>query len=247
MPVGNLIMTRKTPLLFLILTLCVLALGGCKKANRNPVQNQSGPNSPPGPVVANAAEVQMLNAAAKGDLAGVKYLLDNGGRVNAQDGEGRTALMEASYYDHADVVLLLLNRGADLSLKKRDGATASILASGHKEVQNILAGVSDLVSAAGNGDNTKVATLANKGVPVNAHNEVGSTALAEASWNGHLDTVKLLLEKGADPSIRKTDGALPADLAASQKHPDIADLLTASAKGGQGSPATPVPSTSASK
>jgi len=49
--------------------------------------------------------------------------------------------------------------------------------------------------------------------------------LTEAAWNGHTDTVKLLLENGANPNIRKADGATAVALATGQKHQDIVDLL----------------------
>ena len=44
----------------------------------------------------------------------------------------------------------------------------------------------------------KVRSLIDAGADVNAADEDGDTALMNAAWNGHVETVKLLLEAGAD-------------------------------------------------
>lgn len=56
----------------------------------------------------------LVDAAAGGALARVQQLLDGGVRVDATDSEGRTALMAAAAFGHADIVRLLLERGADV-------------------------------------------------------------------------------------------------------------------------------------
>ena len=49
--------------------------------------------------------------------------------------------------------------------------------------------------------------LLSKGANVNAQNRLGSTPLAEPVMARRLDCVQLLLERGADPTIRDNDGA----------------------------------------
>ena len=60
---------------------------------------------------------QMWEAARKGDVAAVTAALDKGADVNAKFRYGATALFKAAERGHADVVKLLLARGADASVK----------------------------------------------------------------------------------------------------------------------------------
>ena len=58
----------------------------------------------------------------------VRLLLERGARVNTADDRGMTPLMIAASMDHAEVAELLLARGADASLKDKDGRSAADLA-----------------------------------------------------------------------------------------------------------------------
>jgi uncharacterized protein len=57
----------------------------------------------------------------------VRYLVDAGARVDDRDARGRTALMIAAEGGHAEIVALLLARGADQSLKDQAGKRAADL------------------------------------------------------------------------------------------------------------------------
>jgi ankyrin repeat protein len=46
-----------------------------------------------------------------------------------------------------------------------------------------------------------------------------------AAGQGHMQTVKLLLAKGADKSLKDERGLTAFDMAKEAKHPDIATLL----------------------
>lgn len=70
-------------------------------------------------------------AAGEGKLSAVRYLLDEGANVNARENLGRTALAEAAYYGHVDVVKELLLHGADINEVSDDG-TALDIAIGRK-------------------------------------------------------------------------------------------------------------------
>jgi ankyrin repeat protein len=235
----------------LILTIAILTvLAGCGKGTETTQAPASSPvpmaSAPGVPATAqlNENEIALLEAAAKGDAAKVKSLLDQGVNVNLKGSDGRTPLTEAAFAGHAEVVKLLLDKGGDPSLKKNDGADAFALGASHKEVAEIFQGISSLIEAASAGDTRTVKTLLDKGVSPNAKDAGGRTALTEAAWNGHTETIKLLLEKGADPNIKKSDGASPADLAKGQGHKDIEDMLNKAASGARPSPvasaATPV-------
>ena len=78
----------------------------------------------------------LMWAAGYSDEAGVNdvtevmtLFLDHGARIDDQDNRGRTALMIAAELNHAAAVDLLLARGADKSLKDKQGKTAGDLTS----------------------------------------------------------------------------------------------------------------------
>jgi ankyrin repeat protein len=169
-------------------------------------------------------DTAMLEAAAKGDNARVKELLDKGVNVNMRGGDRNTPIMEATYGGHLDTVKLLLDHGADLSAKKNDGATPMTLTP-KKDILDLFKDVNSLVEAASKGTNQVVKELIEKGTPVNGLDQFGHSALTESSYNGKTETVKLLLDKGADPNIKKSDDQTPLSLATGQKHPDIVKLL----------------------
>jgi len=81
----------------------------------------------------NGASRQMPNgksnmltyASCSGNIQAVEYLLDQGYyNINDQDAEGRTALIEAAAGGHKALYDMLVERGADLSIKDNDGKTA---------------------------------------------------------------------------------------------------------------------------
>jgi outer membrane protein assembly factor BamB len=90
---------------------------------------------------AGAAEPQeeLWEAARLGDTAAVKTLLDAGVSPNAEFREGGTALLFASQRGHAEVIKLLLERGADVHAKDRlNDWTALHFSIAYPEVVRIL-------------------------------------------------------------------------------------------------------------
>ena len=118
--------------------------------------------------------------------------------------------------------------GLNACLSKEPGPAAPKTANGSNapaKPMGLPANDLALLNAAGKGDNAKVTELLAQGANVNVQNAAGGTPLIEAVYNNHADTVKLLLEKGADPNVRKTDGATALGFA--QKYPPIVELLKA--------------------
>jgi uncharacterized protein len=76
----------------------------------------------------------LMWAAGHSDEAGVQdvvavmtMLLDGGAHIDDADNRGRTALMIAAELNHAEAVDLLIARGADKTLKDKEGKRASDL------------------------------------------------------------------------------------------------------------------------
>ena len=69
------------------------------------------------------SKIPLMYAAGRGQVAVVRFLLERGADINAEDGDGQTALMKALGYNHPTVVQLLLERGADCCKPDRLGRT----------------------------------------------------------------------------------------------------------------------------
>ena len=84
---------------------------------------------------------EMANAAAQGDITTVKTMLARGASPNAEDTDGvKMALTSAAENGHANIVQLLLQRGADVRKIDGTGKTAlqSAVAAKHPKVAQML-------------------------------------------------------------------------------------------------------------
>jgi len=72
-----------------------------------------------------------------GDIKTVEFLLAKGAHVNAQDANGKTALMLSLYKKYNDISLSLIHHDADLELVSDDNSTAFSLA-GVKNKEELL-------------------------------------------------------------------------------------------------------------
>jgi ankyrin repeat protein len=177
----------------------------------------------------------LLHVAAAGRSPEVvQLLLERQADVNRKDSRGNTPLhIAAQFQGVQEVIRLLLTFGADLTLQNDDGNTALLLACeyGHMAaVQLILKELRrrSTLSSAFNASNKAGRTpisfaledeallelLFEYGVDINARNDQGNTALHLAAFHSHLDTVRLLLQRGA-LSLPNADGLTPAALATS--------------------------------
>jgi ankyrin repeat protein len=63
------------------------------------------------------------------------------------------------------------------------------------------------------------------GEDVNEKDENGGTPLQVATYEGHKETVELLIANGADVNAKDKDGETPLNWAIKNKHTETADLL----------------------
>jgi len=131
----------------------------------------------------------LIDAAYRGDLKAVHMLLDMGADANSRD-EGlgnnrRTVLIAATENGHYDIVMALLNRGADVNARGLGGRTA-------------------LVAAALKGHLAMVRALLEKGADVNVRDFNGNSALKLVSGEQREDIVSTLVSHGAVPDTNIT-------------------------------------------
>jgi len=160
--------------------------------------------------------------------------------VNSQRvDDSSSPLHLASRGGHVDLARMLVERGADVSTKKKDRLTALHSASygGHVDLARMLiehgADVSaqnedgwtalHLASEYGHVDFARM--LIERGADVSAQNEDGWTVLHSASYNGHLDLAQMLVELDGDVSAQNKDGSTTLHLASHNGHADLARML----------------------
>lgn len=84
-------------------------------------------------------------------------------------------------------------------------------------------GLNELMKCAADGNVVRVQELlAFRAMNVNARSATGSTALFYAARNGHTEIIELLLQAGADSSIKNDKGATAADIAHKFGHAESA-------------------------
>lgn len=72
--------------------------------------------------------------------------------------------------------------------------------------EDAVAFAQGIFELARNGGAGPLSVMLDAGVPVNMRTSEGETLLMLASKHGHTETVRLLLEKGADPEARDQNG-----------------------------------------
>jgi len=165
-------------------------------------------------------------------------LLQRGLDPLACDPHGMAALHHAVEHGRADLVQRLLLAGASPEQRAVDGRTplGIALACGRRDLADWLdwhgwhlparpLRPADLPAAAIVGDLAAVRRLLTLGLPVNATDAQGCTALLRAAGGGHRALVDLLLAHGADPALPAKTGATPLSAAVSMRHPEIVDRL----------------------
>ena len=133
-----------------------------------------------------AGPSDIANAAMAKDAAAVKKLLKEGNDVNGAQGDGMTALHWAALNGDAELASMLLFAGANVGAKTRIG------------------GYTPLHLAAQIGNASVIAPLVAAGAQVGMLTATGATALMQAAHSGSADSVRILLENGADPNIKET-------------------------------------------
>ncbi|XP_044528716.1 2-5A-dependent ribonuclease [Gracilinanus agilis] len=168
----------------------------------------------------------LIQAVQKGDRGLVLQLLEEGADINVRAKGGWTPLHNAVKEGKEEIVQLLLDKGADPHIRKDNGATPFIVAGIMGDVKLLrlflskgadvnehdIHGFTAFMEAACYGKVEALEFLYKNGANVNLGRQTseeqkklgkgGTTALMDAAQNGHVDALKILLEKmGADVNV----------------------------------------------
>jgi ankyrin repeat protein len=179
-------------------------------------------------------------ASKNGCERAVRWLLNSDPAfVNSKDKDDESPLYIAAEQGNKAVVVLLLDKGADVDVLGRRYGTAMQAAShnGYKEIVTLLVDRGADVNAQGGhygnalqaasaeGHKEMVTLLLDKGANIHAKGGHCGSALQEASAGGHREIVTLLLDRGAE--INAPDGHHGSALqeASAGGHREIVTLL----------------------
>ncbi len=167
-------------------------------------------------------------------------LLAIGCAPDARDARGVTALQLACTLGREAAVRLLVRAGASPELRTPNGETALgiALAAGRGDLAMWLdwrgwrlplrpLHATDLPAAAMVGDAGAVQRLLDLGLPIDAIDSQGCSALLRAAGGGQLGVVEILLQRGADTGRAAATGATALSAAVSMRHPQIVEQLLA--------------------
>ncbi|WP_300367810.1 ankyrin repeat domain-containing protein [Brachyspira sp.] len=167
-----------------------------------------------------------FSAVHSGDIKSVKKHIDRGINVNLQDERRRTPLMIATYKNDIKMAKLLVDNGADVNIQDEKLNSPFLYAAARgligivkltykeadtRNVLNIFGG-NALIPACEKGHlGTVKFLLENTDIDVNHVNHLSCTALLEVVILGndsliYVEIVKLLLEHGADKTIKDKKG-----------------------------------------
>jgi ankyrin repeat protein len=162
-------------------------------------------------LVHSGAKLDPVSAAAAGDKKRVvECLAEDKAFLEEHSKDGWTALHLASYFGHKEIVQLLLEAGAPVLARSKNGMNNH-----------------PLHAAAAGKSRDIVAMLLSAGAEVNATQSGGWTALHAAAQDGDAEMVKLLLMNGADPDLRADNGQSALDLAMGKGAQEVVDMLEA--------------------
>ena len=168
----------------------------------------------------------------------IDSLLALGVDPNQRDGRGHPAIHVAAALGREAALRGLIRAGALPQARSPDGQTAlgMALSAGRSDLSHWLEWrgwslpgrplqAADLPAAAIAGDLDAVQRLLDLGLPADATDAQGCTALLRAAGGGHGDIVERLLGTGANLNASARTGATPLSAAISMRHAAVVDRL----------------------
>jgi len=189
-------------------------------------------------------------AAARGDAAGIPRQAASGADPNARDGHGRTPLHVAAYRAQFEAMRALVKAGADPNALENDRYDIATIAAVANDLPVLRLALqlgcragnvtsrydgTALIAAAHLGHAEVVRELIRAGAPLDHVNNLGWTALIESVVLGdggprHTDTLKALVEAGANVHLSDRSGVSPLALARGRGYREMVTILERAGK-----------------
>jgi ankyrin len=158
-----------------------------------------------------AGDTPLMSVTRVGRADAVTLLLDRGATVDAADATyQQTPLMVAVRENHPDIVKLLIARGASVNARTRVGRTPGWV------LPNSQPGFGHGIGIVRGGSPDRGRRAPTPG---------GMTPLMYASRDGRMETVRMLLDAGAEINQRDANDITPLIAAITNNHPDVARYL----------------------
>jgi ankyrin repeat protein len=195
----------------------------------------------------------LMIAADLGQLEAVRVLVAKGADIQAKDKDGNTAMSLAEKYKYSEIVTLLQHTSSTTQQRSGDPSSKGSRAIAPASDETVPANVAKhsktvatsptpppvnpvlskserlnetLLQAAESGDTAEVLRLIREGAGVNTVGiTFGNTALIKAAGRGYTNTVRALLDKGAEVDARDNAGHTALIEAAFGGYTDTAELL----------------------
>lgn len=184
-------------------------------------------------------------AAAKGNASEIERLVRAGAPIDVRDAHSRTPLHVAVFMQKQDAVRALLSLGADANAYEAqqydivtiaavadDVPTLELALEGGCKATNITSPYrgTALIAAAHLGHDDVVRTLIKAGAPLDHVNNLGWTAVIESIVLGnggkrHIETLKALVDAGANINLPDRSGQTPLTLAKKRGYTEMAAIL----------------------
>ena len=163
-------------------------------------------------------ETGLLSRAVwDGDSEAVIAIIEAGvADVNAKDLLGSTPLHDAAAFDHPEIVIALINAGANPNASDHEGSTP---------LHKVAFSLSNDATSPGYAET--IAALLAAGADPNANDDEGSTPLHLAALFGNTELVIALLAAGANPNAKDENGSTPLHLAPRDHNTEIIVALLA--------------------
>ncbi|MGA2713218.1 MAG: ankyrin repeat domain-containing protein [Bryobacteraceae bacterium] len=190
----------------------------------------------------------IIAAGRFGSSAVVKLLLDHGADPSAISSQGQSAASVAALAGDEEVLRILVARGADS--KSRAGALPNAAQSKCAGCIGLLIDTADqqalnrgMVNSALQGDAPTLRIMLDRGAQANAPDPVGdgvsALMLAAGSESAAVETIQMLLERGADINDKSAKGETVLDMAKRHGATPISDFLKKAGATETNAPATP--------
>ena len=182
---------------------------------------------------------ELFSAAMRDDVSGLRTLLLRGADPNVRDKDGNTPLYVALREPALAVAAQLIEyRATQVDARNKTDETPLMMASLRGQLDMVKkliergadvnkTGWTPLHYAATRSHDEIVNLLLEEHAYIDAESPNGTTPLMMAAQYGGDSTVKLLLDAGADPSLRNRLGLSAADFAHRAKREQVADLIAA--------------------